>query len=71
MNARKSIPLLVLAAVIICVFVNSDLPSVNNMEARNYVTAREILQDGSWLLPTMNGELRIAKPPLPPWSRPA
>ena len=67
MNARKSIPLLVLAAVIICVFVNSDLPSVNNMEARNYVTAREILQDGSWLLPTMNGELRIAKPPLPTW----
>jgi 4-amino-4-deoxy-L-arabinose transferase-like glycosyltransferase len=67
MNEASSGSFLVLAAVLICVFVNSDLPSVNNMEARNYVTAREILQDGSWLLPTMNGEPRIAKPPLPTW----
>ncbi len=58
---------LLTAAVFVCVFVGSDLPTVNNMEARNYITAREILQDGSWLLPTMNGELRIAKPPLPTW----
>jgi 4-amino-4-deoxy-L-arabinose transferase-like glycosyltransferase len=57
----------ILAALFICVFLNNDLPTVNNMEARNYVTAREILQDGSWLLPTLNGELRIAKPPLPTW----
>lgn len=57
----------VIIAVLICSFLNSELATVNNMEARNYITAREILEDGSWLLPTMNGELRIAKPPLPTW----
>lgn len=37
------------------------------MEARNFVTAREMVIDGHWLIPTMNGELRITKPPLPTW----
>lgn len=37
------------------------------MEARNFVTAREIIEKGNWLIPTMNGELRLAKPPLPTW----
>ncbi|MGE4587191.1 MAG: ArnT family glycosyltransferase [Mangrovibacterium sp.] len=37
------------------------------MEARNFVTAREMLEKGNWLVPTMNGELRLAKPPLPTW----
>ncbi|MGQ1910701.1 ArnT family glycosyltransferase [Marinifilum sp. RC60d5] len=37
------------------------------MEARNFVTAREIIEKGNWLVPTMNGELRLAKPPLPTW----
>jgi 4-amino-4-deoxy-L-arabinose transferase-like glycosyltransferase len=40
---------------------------VDLMEARNFVTAREIASGGSWLVPTMNGELRISKPPLPTW----
>lgn len=51
----------------ITIFLYNDLLTVNIMEARNFITAREIIQDGSWLLPTMNGELRIAKPPLPSW----
>lgn len=37
------------------------------MEAGNLVTAREILQNDNWLIPTMNGEIRLAKPPLPTW----
>jgi 4-amino-4-deoxy-L-arabinose transferase-like glycosyltransferase len=37
------------------------------MEARNLVTAREMVSEGTWLVPTMNGEIRIAKPPLPTW----
>lgn len=37
------------------------------MEVRNFVTAREIVNDNSWLIPTMNGELRLEKPPLPTW----
>ena len=40
---------------------------VDSMEARNLVTAREIVARNNWLVPTMNGELRIAKPPLPTW----
>jgi 4-amino-4-deoxy-L-arabinose transferase-like glycosyltransferase len=48
-------------------FVHISADEVDVMEARNFVSAREMVEDGSWLLPTMNGELRIAKPPLPTW----
>lgn len=37
------------------------------MESRNIITAREMVSDGNWLVPTMNGELRLEKPPLPTW----
>ena len=37
------------------------------MESRNLVTAREMVEFDNWLVPTMNGELRFAKPPLPTW----
>jgi 4-amino-4-deoxy-L-arabinose transferase-like glycosyltransferase len=40
---------------------------VNIMEARNFITAREMLHDGNWLLTTLNGEPRYQKPPLPTW----
>lgn len=48
-------------------FVNLDAIFVNIMEARNFITAREMIQDGHWLLTTLNGEPRYAKPPLPTW----
>lgn len=48
-------------------FVNLDTIFVNIMEARNFITAREMIVDGNWLLTTMNGEPRYAKPPLPTW----
>ncbi len=67
MQNGKIIIFFVMTALFICIFLNNNLPSINNMEARNYITAREILENGSWLLPTMNGEPRIAKPPLPTW----
>ncbi|MCJ8165883.1 glycosyltransferase family 39 protein [Pontibacter sp. E15-1] len=38
------------------------------MEARNFITAREMTEHHNWLIPTMNGELRLAKPPLPTWA---
>ncbi|MDM8160425.1 glycosyltransferase family 39 protein [Labilibaculum sp. K2S] len=47
-------------------FANSSF-FVNIMEARNFVTAREMIEKGNWLVPTMNGELRLAKPPFPTW----
>ena len=43
------------------------MPVRNTMEARNFKTAEEILESNEWLLPTLNNELRILKPPLPTW----
>jgi 4-amino-4-deoxy-L-arabinose transferase-like glycosyltransferase len=40
---------------------------VTIMEARNFITAREMVNDGNWILTTMNGEARYQKPPLPTW----
>lgn len=49
-------------------FVHLGAPEASLMEARNFTAAREMAAGGSWLLPTMNGELRLAKPPLPTWA---
>jgi len=48
-------------------FYKIGVMEVNLMETRNLVTAREILANDNWLVPTMNGETRLAKPPLPTW----
>ncbi|PVX51761.1 4-amino-4-deoxy-L-arabinose transferase-like glycosyltransferase [Balneicella halophila] len=59
--------------IIICIvgillyIVNLDTMAVEIMEARNLVTVREMLQSGDWQHPTMNGVLRLEKPPLPTW----
>jgi 4-amino-4-deoxy-L-arabinose transferase-like glycosyltransferase len=49
------------------VFYANGNVEIDLMEARNLVAAREILQNDNWLIPTMNGEIRITKPPLPTW----
>ncbi|AOW19962.1 ArnT family glycosyltransferase [Urechidicola croceus] len=46
---------------------NLDTMVVTIMEARNFITAREMVTDGNWILTTMNGEPRYQKPPLPTW----
>lgn len=48
-------------------FVHNGVIYADIMESRNLVTAREIVSDGNWLIPRMNGELRLEKPPLPTW----
>ena len=53
--------------VAIMLFPNIDSLNVSIMEARNFITAREMLTDGNWLLTTMNGNARYEKPPLPTW----
>ncbi|MBZ0327866.1 MAG: glycosyltransferase family 39 protein [Altibacter sp.] len=58
---------LVILTCIAIFFVNLDALYVNIMEARNFTTAREMLNDGHWLLTTLNGEARYQKPPLPTW----
>ena len=61
-------PILVLTLVIVLMLlVQLNVPSVTIMEARNFITAREMVLDNNWLLTTMNGEPRYQKPPLPTW----
>lgn len=55
------------AACFAIFFVNLDALYVNIMEARNFTTAREMLNDGNWILTTLNGQPRYQKPPLPTW----
>lgn len=40
---------------------------VTIMEARNFCSAKEMIDSGNWLVPTLNGEPRFEKPPLPTW----
>ncbi|CDF78543.1 glycosyltransferase (GTnc) [Formosa agariphila KMM 3901] len=57
----------------ICILValmmlpNLHVMQVTIMEARNFISAREMITDNHWLLTTMNGEARYQKPPLPTW----
>lgn len=53
--------------VAITFFVNNRTLQPDIMESRNLVTAREMVETGEWLVPTMNGDLRLEKPPLPTW----
>lgn len=48
-------------------FINNRVIVPDIMESRNIITAREMVYDGHWMVPTMNGELRLEKPPLPTW----
>lgn len=59
--------MLLLVCLFSC-FMHLGAPEASLMEARNFTAAREMATGGSWLLPTMNGELRLAKPPLPTWA---
>lgn len=67
MNKNLLLSAVVIFIIFSGVFLNSRMLNVDLMEARNFVTAREMVQHDNWLIPTMNGELRIAKPPLPTW----
>jgi len=57
----------IIIVTLIMLGINIDILDVTIMEARNFITAREMLTDGNWLLTTMNGEARYQKPPLPTW----
>jgi 4-amino-4-deoxy-L-arabinose transferase-like glycosyltransferase len=53
--------------VIVMLGCTIDTIPVSIMEARNFISAREMLTDNNWILTTMNGEARYQKPPLPTW----
>lgn len=61
-------PIVIIILVCIGIFLfNLDVIYVNIMEARNFISAREMLLNENWLLPTMNDVARYEKPPLPTW----
>ena len=62
---RPVLTIILLVAVLLFPFLG--VMEVTIMEARNFITAREMLTDGNWILTTMNGEARYPKPPLPTW----
>jgi 4-amino-4-deoxy-L-arabinose transferase-like glycosyltransferase len=47
--------------------VHLDVIYINIMEARNFITAREMVTNDNWILTTLNAEARYEKPPLPTW----
>ncbi|HEX9826877.1 MAG TPA: glycosyltransferase [Flavobacteriaceae bacterium] len=63
---NNPIATIIILVVIMLGFSIGHLP-VSIMEARNFITAREMLTDSHWLLTTMNGLARYEKPPLPTW----
>jgi len=65
MKNRNILILIILG--IITFFVNNNAIFPDIMESRNIITAREMVYEGNWMVPTMNGELRLEKPPLPTW----
>ncbi len=67
MTNRKLQLFLILLITFVAFVVNNGAIEANIMEARNLTTAREMLEENNWLEPTMNGELRLEKPPLPTW----
>lgn len=68
MSYNNSKPLFFLFIVTVIMLVpNLGILPVNIMEARNFITAREMVQDNHWFLTTLNGEPRYEKPPLPTW----
>ncbi|RNC86845.1 MAG: glycosyltransferase [Winogradskyella sp.] len=58
---------LLLFVIVMLGFTVGSIP-VSIMEARNFITAREMITDGNWILTTMNGIARYEKPPLPSWA---
>lgn len=67
MRLEKMNILVIPVVLFISIFLYCDRLPVIELEAINFMTAREILQNGSWLIPTLEGNIRIEKPPLPTW----
>ncbi len=68
LNFAQKNPLVTISIVVLLMLlIHLDVPNITIMEARNFITARELLQNNDWLLTTMNGEARYQKPPLPTW----
>lgn len=57
--------LILFCLILFLIHLNYLFPDI--MEARNFVTAREMVDDGNWIFTTINDVPRYQKPPLPTW----
>ena len=71
MIENKKVTCLFLGMItVVCIFtffINNQVIPADIMEARNLATAQEMVEYGNYLLPTLNGEPRLEKLPLPTW----
>ncbi len=58
---------IVIAVCAVLLFAHLGKLYVDIMEARNFVSSREMAEEGHWIFTTMNGLPRYEKPPLPTW----
>lgn len=68
MNNKFLYQTLVVLLMVLTFCLQNDSFIADGMESRNLATAREMLEKGNWFAPTMNGEYRFEKPPLPTWA---
>lgn len=67
--STRNITLLVAIAMALLFFWGlGSVPFLSVNEARRAVTVREMREAGSWLLPYMNGDLYLSKPPFFYWA---
>lgn len=65
---KKTDPFYILLAVCaVLLFAHLGKLYVDIMEARNFVSAREMAEEGHWIFTTLNNQTRYEKPPLPTW----
>lgn len=64
---KQNSVLFLIIVTILMLFVNLGVLQTNIMEARNIISAREMVNDGNWIFTTLNSLPRYEKPPLPTW----
>ncbi len=67
MRIKENYILLLLLSGIILFFTHIGLLYVDIMEARNFLSARDMVENGNWIFTTMNNLPRYEKPPMPTW----
>lgn len=65
--SQRNLFILLIVTSIVLLFAHLGLLYVDIMEARNFVSAREMADEGHWIFTTMNDVPRYEKPPLPTW----
>ena len=66
-KTRMFLTMGLLTLALINAFWMLSVKSLDSHECFVSVTAREMVQDGHWIVPTLNGHIRLNKTPLPYW----